>query len=97
MNREAASLDVPVYSIFRGKIGAVDQYLSKTGRLVLLRNIEDLQTKILPVRRERPTRPQDRDSAALSRIVEQMVASMESQRVPSGGTEVATERSAVGR
>jgi predicted glycosyltransferase len=97
MNREAASLDVPVYSIFRGKIGAVDQYLSKTGRLVLLRNIEDLQTKILPVRRERPTRPQDRHSAALSTIVEQMVASMESQHVPSGGMEVATERSAVGR
>jgi len=97
MNREAASLDVPVYSIFRGKIGAVDQYLSKTGRLVLLQNVEDLQTKILPVRRERPTRPQDKHSAALSRIVEQMVACMESQFVPSGGMEVASERSAVGR
>jgi predicted glycosyltransferase len=76
MNREAASLNVPVYSIFRGKIGAVDQYLSKTGRLVLLQNVEDLQTKILPVRRERPTRPQDRHSAALGRIVEQIVVSM---------------------
>jgi predicted glycosyltransferase len=97
MNREAASLNVPVYSIFRGKIGAVDQYLSKTGRLVLLQNVEDLQTKILPVRKERPTRPQDRHSPALSRIVEQMVASMESQHVPSGGMEVASERSAVGR
>src|SRR6266403_3293869 len=97
MNREAASLDVPVYSIFRGKIGAVDQYLSKTGRLALLQSVEDLQTRILPVRRRRPTRPQDSNSAALSRIVEQMVASMESQHVPSGGMEVATERSAVGR
>ena len=28
MNREAAALGVPVYSIFRGKIGAVDRYLS---------------------------------------------------------------------
>lgn len=27
MNREAAALGVPVYSIFRGKIGAVDRYL----------------------------------------------------------------------
>src|SRR6266436_7067337 len=97
MNREAASLNVPVYSIFRGKIGAVDQYLSKTGRLALLQSVEDLQTRILPVRRRRPTRPQDSNSAALSRIVEQMVASMESQHVPSGGMEVATERSAVGR
>ena len=35
MNREAAALGVPVYSIFRGKIGAVDQYLADTGRLML--------------------------------------------------------------
>src|SRR6267378_2575669 len=96
MNREAAALGVPVYSIFRGKIGAVDQYLSRAGRLVLLRNAEDLQTKILPVRRERPTRPQDRHSAALSTIVEQMVASMESQQALSNGLEVATERSSMG-
>ena len=27
MNREAAALGVPVYSIFRGKLGAVDKYL----------------------------------------------------------------------
>jgi predicted glycosyltransferase len=97
MNREAASLNVPVYSVFRGKIGAVDQYLSMTGRLVLLQDVEDLQTRILPVRRERPTRPPNGHSAALIGIVEQMVASMESQHVPSGGMEVATERSTVGR
>ena len=36
MNREAAALGVPVYSIFRGKIGAVDRYLANDGRLVLL-------------------------------------------------------------
>src|SRR5205814_654782 len=36
MNREAAALDVPVYSTFRGKIGAVDRYLSEAGRLVLV-------------------------------------------------------------
>ena len=29
MNREAAALGVPVYSIFRGKIGAVDRELQK--------------------------------------------------------------------
>jgi predicted glycosyltransferase len=80
MNREAAALDVPVYSIFRGKIGAVDQYLSKTRRLVLLQSIEDLHTKILPVRRERPARPLNRQSAALSRIVDQIAATTKSQR-----------------
>ncbi len=97
MNREAASLGVPVYSIFRGKIGAVDQYLSKAGRLVLLQSVEDLQTKILPVRRERPARPQNGQAAALSRIVEQIAASTESQHPLSNGMKVATERSSMGR
>jgi predicted glycosyltransferase len=96
MNREAASLGVPVYSIFRGKIGAVDRYLSDAGRLVLIENLEDLRTKIRVVRRERPTTPQNRQSPALSSIVEQIVASVESLRAPSGGMEVASERSAVG-
>src|SRR5579863_1496837 len=41
MNREAAALGVPVYSVFRGKIGAVDQYLAQNGRLTLLENIKD--------------------------------------------------------
>jgi predicted glycosyltransferase len=46
MNREAAALGVPVYSIFRGKIGAVDRYLSENGRLVLLEKVEDLFSKL---------------------------------------------------
>jgi hypothetical protein len=36
MNREAAALGIPVYSIFRGKIGAVDRQLQKEGRLTLI-------------------------------------------------------------
>ncbi len=85
MNREAAALGVPVYSIFRGKIGAVDQYLSRTGRLVLLQSVEDLHTKIVLVRRERPARPQNGHAAALSSIVEQTVAIMKSQHPLSQG------------
>lgn len=80
MNREAAALGVPVYSIFRGKTGAVDQYLSKTGRLVLLQSFEDLHNKILLVRRERPARPQNRHAAALSSIVEQIVTILDAKR-----------------
>ena len=53
MNREAAALHVPVYSIFRGKIGAVDKYLAETGRLVLLETPLDVQTKVTLVRRNR--------------------------------------------
>src|SRR6266436_9414826 len=80
MNREAAALGVPVYSIFRGKIGAVDRYLSKTGRLVLIEGYEDLRTKILLMRRERPAKLPKRHTAALSYIVEQIVAIAESQQ-----------------
>lgn len=47
MNREAAALGVPVYSIFRGPIGAVDRMLQKEGRLVLVENVTDVQEKIL--------------------------------------------------
>jgi len=52
MNREAAALGVPVYSIFRGKIGAVDRDLQKQGRLTLIEKVEDVQTKIRLTRRQ---------------------------------------------
>jgi predicted glycosyltransferase len=58
MNREAAAMGVPVYSIFRGKIGAVDHYLADEGRLVLLETAEDVRTKIKAVRRQRSAQPQ---------------------------------------
>ncbi len=46
MNREAAVLGVPVYSIFQSKIGAVDKYLSENGRLTLISYDDDLSEKI---------------------------------------------------
>ena len=36
MGREAAAAGVPAYSIFQGKLGAVDRYLADAGRLTLL-------------------------------------------------------------
>ena len=47
MNREAAALNVPVYSIFRGKIGAVDRYLAESGRLILLESVHDVRTRLI--------------------------------------------------
>jgi uncharacterized protein len=73
MNREAAALGVPVYSIFRGKIGAVDQYLSRKGRLVLLESGEDLRTKIRLVRRDRPAALRDKNAAAINSVMEQII------------------------
>ena len=52
MNREAAALGVPVYSIFRGKTGAVDRYLAETGRLVMLESVADVHSKLALKRRD---------------------------------------------
>lgn len=69
MNREAAALGVPVYSIFRGKIGDVDNYLSKTGRLTLIENSKDVKSKIRLKKRIRPNKPENINSLALHSIV----------------------------
>jgi uncharacterized protein len=76
MNREAAALGVPVYSIFRGKPAAVDRYLAANGRLVLLENPKDVET-IRLVRRELPQNPNFHRSAALTRILENVIATVE--------------------
>jgi len=79
MNREAAALGVPVYSVFGGKVGAVDQYLSKTGRLVLLDNAGELPRKIRLVRRDRPAGLAANATTALKSIVAGIVAIMDSR------------------
>jgi predicted glycosyltransferase len=79
MNREAAALGVPVYSIFRGKIGAVDRYLADTGRLVLLESEEDVRTKIPITRRRRVPRGEKTNSSALRAIVDNIVSILESK------------------
>ena len=43
MNREAAALGVPVYTIFKGPIAAMDKFLEKQGRLHFIDQIEDIQ------------------------------------------------------
>jgi uncharacterized protein len=44
MNREAAALGVPVFSIYQGPMGAVDRHLIDTGRLVHVKNAVDLRS-----------------------------------------------------
>jgi predicted glycosyltransferase len=89
MNREAAALGVPVYSVFRGHIGAVDRYLSGAGRLVLLENAEDVRTKIAVVHRPPDQRTGAGESAALSAIVRQIAAIARSRRPSSSGRKAA--------
>lgn len=77
MNREAAALGVPVYSIFRGKIGAVDRHLAAEGRLVLVETTEDVKSKIRLVRREPLAKPDPSTRPALPTIVENVVSILE--------------------
>jgi len=84
MNREAAALGVPVYSIFRGRIGAVDSYLANQGRLVLLESVEDVRTKIKAVHREpHKQRLSGENSPALETIVQNIISIVESKTVAS--------------
>ncbi|MBV9644678.1 MAG: DUF354 domain-containing protein [Verrucomicrobia bacterium] len=70
MNREAAALGVPVYSIFRGQIGAVDRCLQAQGRLVLIERTEDVQSKILLRPRARDSVLYPKSSRALQEVVD---------------------------
>lgn len=81
MNREAAAMGVPVYSIFRGKIGAVDRYLVKEGRLVLLETAADVQEKLTIRRRQKSSgQGSTGESAALTQITDQIVSMAEFHR-----------------
>ena len=74
MNREAAALGVPVYSIFRGKIGAVDRYLSDQGRLTLIESPQDVSSKIKLTRRCDIGSFQSNNRPALKNILDYIVS-----------------------
>jgi predicted glycosyltransferase len=48
MNREAAVLGTPVWSIFEGRLGAVDELLAEQGRLRFLHDPDELEVKPKP-------------------------------------------------
>jgi predicted glycosyltransferase len=94
MNREAAALGVPVYSIFRGKIGAVDHYLAQQGRLTLLATTDDVRTKIKVARWNRPAHPEARNIPALQCIVNTIIAAMSGTLHPTEGASISGQNGA---
>jgi predicted glycosyltransferase len=56
MNREAVALGTPVYTLFGGRLGAVDEGLIRDGRLLRLADAAELDVDALPARRERVRR-----------------------------------------
>lgn len=79
MNREAAALGVPVYSVFRGKIGAVDQHLVETGRMTLLTNTEEVDNKLRLIRWKRPKNSDNSKRPALQSIMQTIEQILESR------------------
>ena len=70
MNREAAALGVPVYSIFRGRLGAVDRYLADQGRLALIETSDDVRTRIRVAKRRRNSDADADERPALRQILD---------------------------
>ena len=77
MNREAAALGMPAYSIFRGELGAVDRDLEQEGRLVVVRTPEEVWSKIQIRPRNGDRRPDSRARPALLDIVGHLEAIMQ--------------------
>lgn len=77
MNREAAAMGVPVYSIFRGQLGAVDEYLINENRLVLLKSPVDISSKIKVQRREKQATPNAWNGRTLEMIVDKIISIVE--------------------
>jgi uncharacterized protein len=65
MIREAAVLGTPVWSIFEGRLGAVDEQLEREGRIRFLRDPAEVLVEKTPAKRERRGR---RDPAELLRL-----------------------------
>jgi predicted glycosyltransferase len=70
MNREAAALGVPVYTMFTGRLGAVDQMLVDDGRLGILRSPD-----ALPLRKRDGDRQRGERNPAL--LLDHMLTALE--------------------
>jgi hypothetical protein len=92
MNREAAALGVPVYSVFRGAIGAVDRYLRDSGRLVLIEDPIEIPAKILIRKRSRGTAAIAKSSPALPVIIQHVEDMLCLSRNRADGRESCRER-----
>jgi predicted glycosyltransferase len=70
-------LGVPVYSIFRGTIGAVDKYLAKNGKLILLESEADIKDKVSLVKRIPPAKAGSYSNRTLDSVVGTIISLMD--------------------
>jgi predicted glycosyltransferase len=79
MNREAAALGIPVYSLFRGTMGAVDKHLAETGKLVLLESEQDVRDKLKLVPRSKTLASRSTQRATLEAVVNHISAVLDKE------------------
>jgi uncharacterized protein len=79
MNREAAALGIPVYSLFRGTMGAVDKHLAEIGKLVLLESEQDVREKLKLVRRGKTVASRPSQRATLEAVVNHISAVLDNE------------------
>lgn len=72
MNREAATLGTPVYTVFKGLWGSVDQHLIETGQMVRLQESSDID-KVKIVRKQKDAAVADRLAAAGQGLLDSVV------------------------
>ncbi len=72
INREAALLGVPVFSIFSGKQGAVDRSLVEQGKLRFLKSVDDIQN-IIPQKRMKTARPPGSSQKVIDEILREIL------------------------
>ena len=82
MNREAAALGVPVYSIFRGTIGGVDRDLCAQNRLVLIESVADVDRCIRIEKRPRATITDTTSKKVMLAVVDTITELAEAARKP---------------
>jgi len=70
INREAAALGIPVYSLSYGKIAAVDSALEQEGRLTIIRSADEIWNKIQIVRRDKNLASNGNARLAMKDIIE---------------------------
>jgi predicted glycosyltransferase len=79
MNREAAALGIPVYSLFRGTMGAVDKHLAEIGKLILLESEEDVREKLKLVPRDKTSGSAPRQRTTLEAVVDHISAVLDTK------------------
>ncbi len=72
MTREAAATGVPAYSVFTGKMPAVDEQLAREGRLIMIRKPEDV-SRIKFVKRDKQVCSGGKNASVLEFFINEFV------------------------